>query len=243
MLVRLLLPVRRPTRTRKLTDSCSKRGKAGQTGVGGMRRARRGTPAQPGSALLSPSFWDQLSPQLGAPGLILPPYRQSRRESLSCLWLLQRELDWALGALCLTLWKWALELTGVDSVSPDLAWSACLCVHVLLLSWTSRWVGGWLTGELVGWGKRMWGRQFPRGTRVLWPDWGIPARQGRGSSPLAVFLFLTHLPRQSQSSRTIQVLRMGFTDAFHILWAFKIFSNYFAANSHYLCNIRFCFVF
>lgn len=55
--------------------------------------------------------------------------------------------------------------------------------------------------------------------------------------------FLTHLPRQSQSSRTIQVLRMGFTDAFHILWAFKIFSNYFAANIHYLCNIRFCFVF
>lgn len=80
-----------------------------------------------------------------------------------CIWLLQRELDWALGVLCLTLWKWGLELTGVDRFSLDMAWSACMCVHVLLLSWTSRWVGGWLTGELVGWGKRMWGRPFSKG--------------------------------------------------------------------------------
>ena len=78
-----------------------------------------------------------------------------------------------------------------------------------------------MTSDLVGWGKEdVGGGSFQGESEFCDQTGAFQPSQGRGYSPLLCSSFLIHLPMQSESSRTIQVLRMGFTDAFHVLWAF-----------------------
>lgn len=125
-----------------------------------------------------------------------------------CIWLrkvLQKELDWTAGALCLTLWKWGLELTGMDNFSLDVAWSVCMCLHVLvgwLNEWMSRgvvdWWLGWLGERGCGGGSFQGESEFCDQTGAFRPS------QGRGYSPLVMFLFpdpLTCRVRAPEPSR------------------------------------------